>query len=62
MQEVFGNIKFLTSVDAISAYQDHNKQFVIYIDASDYQLGAVIMQDGHPVAYISQKLNSAQRN
>jgi hypothetical protein len=41
---------------------DHNKPFHIYTDASDFQLGSVIMQEGKPVAFFSRKLNAAQRN
>ena len=43
-------------------HPDNNKGFEIHTNASDYQLGAVIMQDGKPVACHSRKLNSAQRS
>jgi transposase InsO family protein len=48
--------------EAFLQYPDHNKPFHIYTDASDYQMGSVIMQEGKPVAFFSRKLNSAQRN
>jgi hypothetical protein len=54
-------VKLLCTADALAAYPDHNKRFNIYTDASDYQLGTVICQDGRPVAYFSRKLNKAQR-
>ena len=42
------------------AYPDFSKTFEIHTDASDYQLGAVISQEGKPIAFYSRKLNNAQ--
>ena len=40
---------------------DVTKPFEIETDASDFALGGVLIQEGHPIAYESQKLNDAKR-
>ena len=60
-QKSFDQIKAILAREAFLQYPDHNKPFHIYADASDYQMGSVIIQGGKPVAFFSRKLNSAQR-
>jgi hypothetical protein len=49
--------------DVLLCYPDFNKPVVFHLDTdtSDHQLGAVIMQDKKPIAFYSQKLNTAQK-
>jgi hypothetical protein len=56
-------IKKVIRTEAFLCYPDFNKPvlFHLYIDASDHQLGSVIMQDKKPIAFYLQKLNTAQR-
>lgn len=46
----------------ILAFPDFKKDFVITTDASDIALGAVISQDGHPIAYASRTLSKTEQN
>jgi hypothetical protein len=61
-QKAFEWIRNTIARQVLLKYPDFTKPFDIFTDASDYQLGAVISQDGWPVAFYSRKLNSAQRN
>ncbi len=48
MQIAFDKMRLLMAANALAAYPDHNKQFD---DASDFQLGPCIIQEGRLVAY-----------
>jgi hypothetical protein len=64
MQKAFDKMHALMAADAlaVAAYPDQSKWFDIYTDASDFQLGACIVQDSQPVAYFSCKLSKSQQN
>ncbi len=62
MQKAFNKIFLLMAPNALAAYPDHNKGFDLYTDASDFQLGVCILQEGRPVAYFSRKLTKSQQN
>ncbi len=62
MQKAFDKMRLIVAADALAAYPDHNKWFDVYIDASDFQLGACIIQEGRLVACFSHKLTKSQQN
>jgi len=52
MQKAFDAMKALMAANTLLAYPDLNKPFRIETDTSDFQMGAVIKQDGKIVASI----------
>jgi len=59
-QKAFAMAKKVIAKETLLAYPDFNKPFQIHTDASHYQLGAVVSQEGKPIALHSRKLNPAQ--
>jgi len=59
-RKAFAMAKRIIAKETLLAYPDFNKPLQIYADASHYQLGAVVSQDGKPIAFYSRKLNPAQ--
>ena len=59
-QHAFNKMKHIMSCKILLAYPDFNKPFQIHTDASKTQLGAVISQNGRPIAFYSRKLHPAQ--
>ena len=65
-QNSFMEIKRLLVSQPVLKFPDSDFPFIIQVDASNYGIGSVLMQnhgqDEQPVAFMSQKLNKQQRN
>ncbi|KAL2252782.1 UNVERIFIED_CONTAM: Transposon Tf2-12 polyprotein [Sesamum indicum] len=61
-QVAFDDLKKAIVTDHVLALPDMSKPFVVETDASDFALGGVLMQDGHPVAFESRKLKDVERH
>ncbi len=62
MQKEFDRMSLLMAANALAAYPNHNNLFNMCTDASDFQLGMCIIQEGRLVAYFSRKLTKSQQN
>jgi hypothetical protein len=61
-QKNFDAIKRVIGREVLLAYPDFNAPFQMHTDACETQIGAVISQNGKPIALCSRKMNSAQQN
>jgi len=59
-RKAFAVAKRIIAKEMLLAHPDFTKPFQVYTDASYYQLGAAVLQDGKPIAFHSRKLNPAQ--
>jgi hypothetical protein len=59
-QTAFDDMKKIIAKEVLLAYPNFDEEFVIHTDASHTQLGAVISQNGRPIAFYSRKLKPEQ--
>jgi hypothetical protein len=60
-QQVFDDLKQRLCLAPVLSLPDLQQPFEVEIDASDYAVGAILIQHGHPVAYHSETLSDAVR-
>ncbi|GJR85442.1 cytochrome P450 78A7-like protein [Tanacetum coccineum] len=60
-QAAFESLKKAVMEEPVLRLPDVTMPFELHTDASDFAIGGVLMQDGHPIAFESQKLNETER-
>lgn len=58
----FEKLKEIVTNAPILRYPIFSKKFKITTDASNFAIGAVLSQEGHPIAYASRTLNKTETN
>ena len=61
-REAFQVLKYTLSTAPVLALPDLSKPYEVITDASGFALGAVLQQDGRPIAFASRRMQPAERN
>ena len=56
-EEAFQKLKEVMTSPPVLTLPDYSKEFVIETNVCNTGIGAVLMQEGHPIAYISKALS-----
>jgi len=54
-------LKRAVTEEPVLVIPEFSKPYEVHTNASDFAIGGVLMQEGYPVAYESQKLNDTER-
>ncbi|KAK3040173.1 hypothetical protein RJ639_028423 [Escallonia herrerae] len=60
-QTAFEGLKEAVMEEPVLVLRDHAKVFEVQTNASDFAIGGVLMQEGHPIAFKIHKLNDTER-
>ena len=60
-RHAFEALKKEITEEPVLAFPDLSKPFELHTDAFDFAIGGVLMQEDHPIAFESQKLNDIGR-
>lgn len=60
-QKAFEDLKKCVTNSPVLSFYNKDKLSTISVDASQYGLGAVLLQEGHPIAYASSSLTETQQ-
>ncbi|KAK2977406.1 hypothetical protein RJ640_009957 [Escallonia rubra] len=60
-QSAFEGLKEAVTEEPVLALPDHTKVFELQMDASNFTIGGVLMQEGHLITIESRKLNDNER-
>ena len=60
-QQAFKDLKKVVIEESVLALPDHTKVFEVHTNASDFTIGGVLMQERHPIAFESRKVNDTER-
>jgi hypothetical protein len=61
-QNAFDTLKQKLTKAPVLKLPDLSQPFQVITDASDYALGAILIQNGHPIAFESKQMNQAEKN